>query len=69
MDLKADRPDFLSEVLKQNGENGMKVEEIVKTSPVTIVTDIETTASNLLGITDYLVKNPDAMAKLVKGIR
>ena len=69
LNLKVDRPDFLSEVLNHNDESGMTVEEIVETSNIMIVAGSETIAATLSGITSYLVKCPDAMAKLVKEIR
>ena len=69
LNLKVDRADFLSEVLKHNDEKGMTVEEIVETSDIIIVTGSETTATTLSGITSYLVKSPDVMAKLVQEIR
>ena len=47
----------------------MTVEEIVETSDIMIVTGSETTATTLSGITSYLAKSPDVMAKLVQEIR
>ena len=69
LNLKVERPDFLSEILKHNDEKGMTVEEIVETSEIMIVTGSETTATTLSGITSYLVKSPDVMVKLVQEIR
>ena len=69
LNLKVDRPDFLFEVLKHNDETGMTTEEIVETSNIMLVAGSETTALTLSGITSYLVKNPDVMAKLVMEVR
>lgn len=69
LNRKVDRPDFLSEVLKHNDKKGMSVEEIVETSDIMIVAGSETTATTLSGITSYLIKNPEVMAKLSKEIR
>ena len=69
LSLNVDRPDFLSEIQKHNDEKGMTLEEIVETSEVLIIVGSDTTASTLSGITNYLVKNPEAFDKLVKEIR
>lgn len=69
LNLKGDRPDFLSEVQRHNDEKGMTVEEIVETSNIMIVAGSESTSLTLTGITNFLAQYPDAMAKLAEEIR
>ncbi len=69
LDLKVERPDFLSEVQKHNDEKGMTIEEIVETSKILIVAGSESTSFTLSGITTCLAGNPVAMEKIVREIR
>lgn len=66
---EVDRPDFLSGILRHNDEKGITVEKIVETSNIMLVAGRQTTALTLSGITSYLVKNSDVMAKLVEQVR
>lgn len=67
--LEVDRPNLLSGILRHYNEKGITVEEIVETSNIMLITGRQTTALTLSGITSYLVKNSDVMAKLVEQVR
>ncbi len=69
LNLKVERPDFLSEVQKHNDEKGMTVEEVVETSKIMIVAGSESTSFTLSGISSHLARNPDVMEEIVREIR
>lgn len=66
-----DRVDFMSEILKHNGEKGAELsrQEITNNSVVMITAGSETTATLLSGVTYCLLKNPDVMQKLKDEVR
>ena len=69
LNLKVERPDFLSEVQKHNDEKGMTIEEVVETSRIMIIAGSESTSFTLSGISSHLARNPDAMEEIVREIR
>ncbi|RDW73342.1 hypothetical protein BP6252_07249 [Coleophoma cylindrospora] len=69
LSMETDRPDFMSYILKYNDEKGMSREEIVANSSVLIKAGSETTATALSGATYFLLKNPQAMQKVVSEVR
>ncbi|KAF9890508.1 hypothetical protein FE257_005913 [Aspergillus nanangensis] len=64
-----ERPDFLSNVLKQPREKGMSEDELVSNSYVLIIAGSETTATLLSGVTYYILTVPGVMDKLKAEIR
>ncbi|KAH8585652.1 cytochrome P450 monooxygenase-like protein [Bisporella sp. PMI_857] len=64
LDLKTDRTDFMSYILRHNDERGMTRAEIENTSGLLIIAGSETTSTLLTGATYLLLSNPDAYAKL-----
>lgn len=72
LNLKADRPDFLTPVMKDNPNfENMSLGEIESTFAVILIAGSETTATSLCGLLNHLVKpeNKDALEKLVCEIR
>lgn len=70
--LEKDRPDLISPILKRNKEvpqDGLELGEIQATASIFIVAGSETTATVVSGITNYLVRYPDKLAKLTKEVR
>jgi averantin hydroxylase len=67
--LGKDRGDFFDNVLKYEYPKGMTREELVSTSSSLVLAGSETTATLLAGATYLLLRNPQAMAKLVAEIR
>ena len=65
----ADRPDFISFILRHNDEKGMSRSEIDSNAALLILAGSETTATLLSGCTYYLLKNPDVYRKLVEEVR
>ncbi|KAK6383769.1 hypothetical protein LTS17_003061 [Exophiala oligosperma] len=65
------REDFMSYILRHNGEDGrgMTPDEIGENSNILIVAGSETTASLLTGTTYYLLKNPECLQLLTTEIR
>jgi cytochrome P450 len=66
-----DRPDFISEILKNQGEKSKSLTrgEMDSNAVVFMVAGSETTATLLSGVTYLLMKNPDVYKKLVGEIR
>ena len=72
INLKTDRPDFLTPFMKDNvNYENMSLAEIESTFAVIIVAGSETTATSLCGTLNHLVKpeNKDTLKKLVCEIR
>lgn len=67
----SDRPDFMSEILKNQGEKGKSLTrgEIDSNAVLFLIAGSETTATLLSGVTYLLLKNPEAYNKLVAQIR
>jgi cytochrome P450 len=61
--------DIMSYVLDPNVEGSMSIQEIETTFNILIIAGSETTASALSGTTNYLLRNPATLAKLVREIR
>jgi hypothetical protein len=61
--------DIMSYVLDPNVEGSMSIQEIETTFNILIIAGSETTASALSGTTNYLLRNPTTLAKLVREIR
>lgn len=68
LNLQEERPDFLGYILKRK-ERGFTYQEFLSNSNILIIAGSETTATALSGATYLLLKNPEAMAKLVHEIR
>ena len=71
IDRETQRPDFMSEILKHNGEKGKELsrKELSNNASVFIIAGSETTATVLSGVTYCLLTNPDKMQKLKDEIR
>ena len=65
------RADFMTEILKHNGEKGAELteQEISSNATVMITAGSETTATLLSGVTYCLLKNPEVMQKLKDEVR
>ncbi|KAK3711339.1 hypothetical protein LTR37_009719 [Vermiconidia calcicola] len=65
------RPDFMTEILKHNGEKGaeMTPTEMNNNASIMITAGSETTATLLSGVTYCLLKNPEVMKKLKDEVR
>lgn len=66
-----ERPDFMTEILKHNGEKGQELSEreLANNASVMMGAGSETTATLLSGATFCLLKNPDVMQKLKDDVR
>ena len=70
LDMKTNRPDFMTPFLKNNiGFENMSREEILSTFNLVIVAGSETTATTLTGIFNHLSKNNNIMRRLSSEIR
>lgn len=69
--METQRPDFMTEVLKHNGDKGAKLTpaEIANNAVVLLTAGSETTATLLSGVTYSLLRNPHAMQKLKAEVR
>ena len=67
--LQTDRKDFLSYILRANDEKGMTIPELEATSSVIILAGSESTSTMLTGTTNFLIRNPSKLEKLVNEIR
>jgi len=67
----SDRPDFMSEILKNQGEKAKSLTrgEIDSNAVLFLIAGSETTATLLSGVTYLLLKNPEVYNKLVTQIR
>ena len=65
------RPDFMSEILKHNGEKGIELSqaELSSNATVFLTAGSETTATLLSAVTYCLLKNPEVMQKLKAEVR
>jgi cytochrome P450 len=67
---QADRGDFMDFILRSRGEeHEMTDEELVHNADLLMVAGSETTATILLGVTYYLLKNPEAYTKVTQEVR
>ncbi|KAL7619408.1 hypothetical protein AAE478_009947 [Parahypoxylon ruwenzoriense] len=69
MDLKTDRADFMSYILRHNDERGMSMSEIEAAAITFIVAGSETTATMLSGTLFLLLDNPKILAELTTSVR
>ena len=70
IELKEDRPDFMSPILKHNIEGkGLTKDEMQSNASLFIIAGSEAVATVLSGSTYYLLKNPEMMKKLTAEIR
>jgi len=72
VERETQRPDFMTAILKHNGEKGevpLSMEEMVSNSVLFISAGSETTATMLSATTFQLLKNPAVMQKLTDEIR
>ena len=67
--LKTDRHDFMYYISRHNDEKGMSVQEIESTAVIVIVGGSDGTSTVLSGTTNYLLKSPEIMKKVVDEIR
>ncbi|KAF2500018.1 cytochrome P450 [Lophium mytilinum] len=65
--MKTDRIDFMSRMA--DPKNGVSEKEFIASSDTVLLGGSETTATLLSGVTYFLMKNPDALAKLTHEIR
>lgn len=63
------RPDIWGLLLEKEDNGGMSKREMYANSNIFMIAGTETTATLLSGLTFYLLKNPDKLAKLVEEIR
>ncbi|KAH8810751.1 putative benzoate 4-monooxygenase cytochrome P450 [Xylogone sp. PMI_703] len=64
-----ERPDFMSYILRENGENGMTVNELQVGAQILIIAGSETTATLLSGATYLLLCHPNVLEKLISEVR
>ncbi|MCJ1369799.1 hypothetical protein MMC20_001011 [Loxospora ochrophaea] len=69
MNLEMVRPDFMTEMMKNNDEKTMTVPEVETLAHGIISAGSETTATLLSGATNYLLKYPDTLKRLQDEIR
>lgn len=71
LNTETQRPDFMTEVLKHNGEKGAALTptEIANNAVVLVTAGSETTASLLSGVTYCLLQNPEVLQKLKNEVR
>lgn len=69
MQQKTDRPDFLTYLLRNNGENGMTRGEIDSTATLLILAGSDTSALTCSSSTWFALKNPSVIETLQKEIR
>lgn len=63
------RPDFMTWVLRNNGDKGMSIEEIEATFALLAAAGAETTATALMGILFHLVKNRHVLERVTEEVR
>ena len=68
IEMKTDRADIMSYILRHNDESGMSRAEINSNAAILIIAGSETTATILSGATQLLLRHPDVLEKLVKTI-
>ncbi|CAK40052.1 hypothetical protein CBS115989_2208 [Aspergillus niger] len=67
---KYDRGDFMDSMLRNSGtKDGLTHEELVANANILIIAGSETTATILCGVTYWLLKSPDALAKVTTEVR
>lgn len=69
LEMGQNRPDFMTRVLRNNGDTGMSVGEIEATFAVLAVAGAETTATALTGIFFHLAKNRHVLERVTKEVR
>lgn len=70
MELKTDRPDFLSPILNNQDEKmGMTKQELMGIANLLMIAGSETTATLLSGVTYHLLRSPRVMQKLIAEVR
>ena len=71
VERETQRPDFMTEILKHNGEKGVELStaELSSNATVFLTAGSETTATLLSAVTYCLLKNPDVMQKLKAEVR
>lgn len=71
IERETQRPDFMTEILKHNGEKGQELTllELANNATVFLTAGSETTATLLSAVTYCLLQNPDVMQKLKEEIR
>jgi cytochrome P450 len=69
MAVKTDRSDFWSLIIRAGAERDISKSQLYATMSDFMIAGTETTATLLSGLTYYLCKNPEKMARLVDEIR
>ena len=71
VEKETQRPDFMTEILKHNGEKGVQLTdaELSSNASVLLIAGSETTATLLSGVTYCLLKNPRVLQKLKNEVR
>ncbi|KAI9706381.1 MAG: hypothetical protein M1836_003386 [Candelina mexicana] len=67
--LGAERPDFISHILRHNDEKGLTRPELEANASLLIVAGSETTSTLLCGTTFHLMKNREALGKVTDEVR
>ena len=70
LNLEADRPDFISPIMKDNPDfKNMSIEEIQSNAAILMVAGSETTATTLAGMLTYLIQNPEPLREVTAEVR
>jgi cytochrome P450 len=69
MALQTDREDFLSHILPSEDLKRLTMPELEATTALLIMAGSESTSTQMTATTNYLVRNPAKLAKLVTEIR
>jgi cytochrome P450 len=69
MALQTDRKDFLSYILPSEDVKRLTMPELEATAALLIVAGSESTSTQMTATTNYLVRNPTKLAKLVEEVR
>ncbi|KAF2098821.1 cytochrome P450 [Rhizodiscina lignyota] len=68
-EMTTERPDLIEGLLKKRKDWGLDINQLMQNSSNLIIAGSETTATALTGVTYLLLKNPDALRKVVDEVR
>ncbi|KAF2803086.1 cytochrome P450, partial [Mytilinidion resinicola] len=69
VEMKTDRKDFMSYLLRESGEKGMTKDELNEGALILVLAGSETTATVLTGMTYFMLKRPETYEELKREIR